>query len=122
RSQTTSAIRIDHLLQFKEATEEFKNREYALKENEEKIKSELDNISIQKSLVQAQADTIKDMTENDFDLQRLQKTVQGYQFNVLTLSNELKGAKLEVMFLIYYIYIENISDRETWKATEISRR
>ncbi|KAE9548796.1 hypothetical protein FO519_007997 [Halicephalobus sp. NKZ332] len=96
RAQTTSGINIDHLVKFKEATEDFRNRERNLKENEEKAKNELENISIQKSLVQAQGETMKDILENDFDLQRLQKTIQGYQFNVLALSNELKGAKIEV--------------------------
>uniref|UniRef100_A0AC35GY19 Uncharacterized protein n=1 Tax=Panagrolaimus sp. PS1159 TaxID=55785 RepID=A0AC35GY19_9BILA len=96
KQHTTSVIQMDHLIQIKESAEKLKDKEKNLNEKEETIDKKLSDLSIRESFVESQAGAIKTVMDADFNLQRIQKSIQGYEFNVLALSNELKGAKNEI--------------------------
>uniref|UniRef100_A0AC34EZV0 Uncharacterized protein n=1 Tax=Panagrolaimus sp. ES5 TaxID=591445 RepID=A0AC34EZV0_9BILA len=96
KQQTTSVIRMDHLIQIKESAEKLKDKERNLNQKEELIDKKISDLSIRESFVESQAGAIKTVMDADFSLQRIQKSIQGYEFNVLALSNELKTAKNEI--------------------------
>uniref|UniRef100_A0A914XZL8 Uncharacterized protein n=1 Tax=Panagrolaimus superbus TaxID=310955 RepID=A0A914XZL8_9BILA len=102
KEQTTSVIRMDHLIQIKESAEKLKDKERSLKEKEEIIDKKLSDLSIRESFVESQAGAIKTVMDADYNLQRIQKSIQGYEFNVLALSNELKAAKNEVIIPCFW--------------------
>uniref|UniRef100_A0A915CVB1 Nucleoprotein TPR n=1 Tax=Ditylenchus dipsaci TaxID=166011 RepID=A0A915CVB1_9BILA len=88
-ANTPLPISMEHLVAFRESMETVRQKELLVDRRTNEIDQTSSQLQTKLALAEAARASIEEIVTNDYQLQYIQSTLQGYQLNIITLSGEV---------------------------------
>jgi chromosome segregation ATPase len=93
---TVGQLRTDQLSGLKDISRSLKEKEASLAQQVADLDEKSARLDQQIDMSSAAKASVQDLLENDFDMSRIQQTLQAYQFNIRTLTGEISRLQKKV--------------------------